>query len=327
MITPDLQAAVSQFLAYFLQPLRLQSGGGPLTPAELAQHVQRLGAELEITLGVYRPFLGLVPLCGGVTVPATHALHVSRTLVTVAPGGADGIVVSHEEPANPPPPHRYALRWMNERGDIRVDGAATLARVLADLRPPATWSGGAPAGDGPQGPASGTTPPTGDAPSYGGQVAAAIAALPDRTAYPRRLDDVQSVPAGVDLSLAEYKQVLARFFTYDEEGSYYTKWWTDEEQGFPEDATDQYRVLNVETAQLAGDGIFVVGNVPSDFGLPGQENRRAGEFREFIARIDAPTGDAGALAFDVVNSAAKTIQEGDAPARDLFDFCFFTVVS
>lgn len=327
MITPDLQAAVSQFLAYFLQPLRLQSGGGPLSPSELAQHVQHLGPELEITIGEYRPYLGLVPLCGGVTVPATHALQVSRTPVTVEAGGADGIIVSHDEPDNGLPPHRYVLRWMTERGDIRVDGEQTLRRVLADLRPPSTWSGGAPDDSAPDEPGDPDASAADAGPSYGDRLAEAIAALPDRRTYPRRLDDVASVPGGTDLSLEEYRQILARFFTYDDNGDYYAKWPIDEEGEFPEDATDQYRFINVNTAQLSGDDIFVVGNVPSDFGLPGHETRRAGEFREFIARIDASGGDPDALGFDVVNSAAKTLHAGNAPARDVFDFCFFTVTS
>jgi hypothetical protein len=79
-------------------------------------------------------------------------------------------------------------------------------------------------------------------------------------------------------------------------------------------------------ARAAGRQRFVVGNIPSNFGLPSQENRLAGEFREFVARIvPPPTGDASKLAFEVVNSAVKTIEVGGTPARDLFDFCFFTL--
>lgn len=330
MITPGIQAAVPQFLAYFLQPLRLQSGGGPLSPAELTKYVTQLGAELEVTVGEYRPHMGLVATCAGVTFPATQSLHVSRTPVAVQPGGADGITVSHTESPNKPFPYTYFLRWLVERADILVDGVETLRRVLQDLRPPSTWTPGA--GPGAGGPAAGGTapvpgaaapPPDGEPASYGSRVADAVAAM--KHDFPIRLSDVTSVPPGIDMTLDEFKQVLQRFFTFDEDGEYYAKWWSAGEGAFPDETTESYRIRNIETPTIEGDNVFVVGNVPSNFGLPGDESRVAGEFREFITRIDASSGDAGTLSFDIINSAVKTIDVAGTPARDLFDFCFFTI--
>ncbi len=338
MITPGIQAAVPQFLAYFLQPLRLQSGGGPLSPAELTKYVTQLGAELEVTVGEYRPHAGQVPTCAGVTFPATHSLHVSRAPVVVQPGGADGITVSHTESANKPYPYKYFLRWLVERANPLVDGQETLRRVLQDLRPPSTWTPGAGPGTGTTTPgpaapgggtppvpgADGTTPPPDAGPaSYGSRVADAIAAM--KRGFPIRVADVTSVPPGVEMTLDEFKLVLGRFFTYDEAGEYYAKWWVPGEGAFPEETTEGYREKNIETPKIEGDNVFVIGNVPSNFGLPGAENRAAGEFREFITRIDASSGDASKLTFDVISSAAKAIEVGGTPARDLFDFCFFTI--
>lgn len=334
MITPGIQAAVPQFLAYFLQPLRLQSGGGPLSPAELTKYVTQLGAELELTVGEYRPHTGIVAVCAGVTFPAAQSLHVSRALMTVQPGGADGIVVSHTESPNQPFPYKYFLRWMVERGDVLVDGAETLRRVLQDLRPPSTWTSTGPAAPVPAPPAGGGTPPVpgsdsggGTTPpvepaSYGSRIADAIVAM--KHDFPIRLSDVTSVPPGVDMSVDEFKQVLQRFFTYDLAGDYYAKWWSAAEGAFPDETTENYRQMNIETPVIEGENVFVVGNVPSNFGLPGNELRTAGEFREFITRIDAGS-DAAHLSFDILNSAVKTIEVAGTPARDLFDFCFFTI--
>jgi len=317
VITPTLQTAVTQFLSYFLQPLRKTSGGGPLTPAELAHFVGQLGEELEITIGEYRPYLGAVPECAGQSFPAEFALNVSRTPASITREGSSGISVAHEPSPKRPFPHKYVIRWLVERADIRVDGRETLGRVLRDLRPPSTWSPAGPSASQPSPPGSG----------YGEKVADAVAAIEDRALFPRRLSEVESVPSGLDATIEEFRQILGRFFTFSTEGDYYAKWWTDGEGQFPEETTEQYRRRNIETPDLQGDDLHVIGNVPSNFGFPDNPNHKAGEFREFVARLDTSSGDPSRLGIVLINSATKTVEIGGSPARDLFDFCFFTIQS
>lgn len=314
MITPTLQSAATQFLSYFLQPLRLQSGGGPLSPEELAQNVTNLGDALEITIGEYKPFAGSVPECSGITVPVNDAIFVNHGLVEVTPGGPDGITLTHQARESLPYANKYAMCWLVERADIKIDGRDTIARILADLRDPVTTSGPAP-----------VAPPGPEQPSTrAGVIADAIVAIEDRANYPTVVSEVSEVPAGIDLTLPLYQELLRDFFTYDSNNDYYAKWSGATEGAFPAEATDEYKRLNVQSTGIVSDNVLVLGHVPSDFGLPGHADRDAREFREFIVEI-MPRDGSGELGFDVINSAVKVVSIDGAPVRDYFDFCFFTV--
>jgi hypothetical protein len=286
-----------------------------LSPEELAQQVTNLGAELEITIGEYRPYAGAVPECAGITVPVNDALFVEYGLVEVATGGADGITLNHETRQSLPVANKYAMCWLVERADIRLDGRDTIARVLADLRDPANTSGSddvAPAG--PEQPSARAT-----------AIAEAIVAIEDRATYPAQVSEITAVPAGIDLTLPLYQELLRDFFTFDGEGDYYAKWPGIAEGAFPAEAADQYKRLNVQSAGIVSDNVLVLGHVPSDFGLPGHAGRNASEYREFIVEI-MPRDGSGELGFNVVNSAVKVVTIDGAAPRDHFDFCFFTVV-
>lgn len=317
MITPDLQTAASQFLAYFLQPLRRASGGGPLQPAELLQVVNQLGTDLEITLGEYAPFVGAGSYCGGISVPATDALFIHNDTVTVSPGGPDGITLQHQAPNQSHYARKYVLSWLVERADIRFDDQATIARVLRDMDH-RSGTGTAAAGGTGGGSQAAVRPSD--------RIAEALTGMSDRDTYPDRIEDIDSVPAGVGMELGLYREMLRDYFTFDEHNRYYPKWWSSPVGAFPLDTTELYRRLNVQTPFLSGEHVFVLGHVPGDFGLPDHADRQAGEFREFIVAIHpGPAGQPDQLNFDVVNSAVKSVAVNGAPARDYFDFCFFTL--
>jgi len=324
-MTPDLQSAVVEFLSLFLRPLRGQSGGGPLAPDELLRHAERLGSELEITVGEYRPYGGTVPMCSGVTVPADRAIHLSPALVSLEAGDGGRVEVRHEHPSMSMMPRTYVVRWLVERADLLYDDEATLRRVLRDLRPPATWRAEGEADDAAEDAgdsAAGNENETEDAPTLGDRVASAVAALEAREELPLSLDEIEAVPDGLDLTLEDYRAILARFFTFDESGDYYPKWFFSGAT-FPEDTTEGYRRRNVESPALQPGFVHVLGNVPAGF-ASGEGEAVPGRFREFVVRI-VPAEEGGPLGFDVINSAVRTIAVDGAPARDIFDFCFFTV--
>ncbi len=165
----------------------------------------------------------------------------------------------------------YAMLWVVERIDVETDGAETMARILADFRPPN---------------ASGSAEDESLNTQHANNWAQALSSPATRQALARNLSDITEVPDGLPTSnLDELKSFLAYFCTYKPDGTYYTKGSVTEGE-FPAGVSETYLAQdtgNLAEIRLQRDNFYCYAMVPEQLWNP---QAPATRYRQLVYRID-----------------------------------------
>jgi subtilisin family serine protease len=201
---PDLQTYRDGFFEKFLAEL-------PGTPTLASLEQQQAGHPL-VVLGDYIEYSGQ---------PVTPLPNASITPQFAIRTGLDGATQT------------FVMLWVVERFDVATDSPETIARILADFRPPT---------------ASGSTEE-----SVSSELARtwsqALTAEGVRQALARNLSEITAVPAGLPTQdLEELRTFLRHFGTYKADGAYYAKG-AVAERTFPTGVSAAY--LAADTGNLA----------------------------------------------------------------------------
>lgn len=322
-------------------------GGSPGSSpdASLEALRERVGAELEITVGRYRRYHGPGSLIGNHLFLPSNAIHVERELVYFAGSAprytfyqASDSAAAQAQPATPPtggtppaggtpppggasptptpvlqslPPYQYTLVRVDERVDPLTDEASEMTRLFRGL----------------DAPVAGAAPP---ATPRSQQWSQAIIALRERepNAFSTPLESLANVPGGIPATdLAEYKRIMYQLGTYlaDGRGTYYPKR-NQSVMGegglpieFPEGTTIEYRRLNTREIALEVGQVYCMANMPDGWGSG--IDRQVGSYREIIFKLER-AAEGGTLLVPI-SWSTRTIAWNGAPPRDFYDFCFF----
>lgn len=191
---------------------------------------------------------------------------------------------------DPGRPQTFVMLWVVERFDVATDSPETIARILADFRPP---SGAA------------------DAEAVSTELARtwaqALTADGVRQALAANLSAITAVPAGLPTTdLETLRSFLGHFGTYKPDGTYYAKG-PVAEGAFPAGVTPEY--LAADTANLAEvrlprDQFYCYALAPERLWNPQAD---ASRFRQLVYRIeDRGADEANRWRLALVHTVAST---------------------
>ena len=204
-------------------------------------------------------------------------------------------------------PQTFVMLWIVERFDVATDTAATIARILADFRPPMV-SGQA------------------DADNLSSELATtwskALTTDAVRQALARNLSTITQVPDGLPThDLEELRSFLRHFGTYKPDGTYYAKG-PVAEGSFPAGVSTPYLAPdtgNVAEVRLPRDCFYCYALVPERLWSPQAEATR---FRQLIYRIEDRGADAGAARWRLALLHTVSAAAGGAAPAARFIFFF-----
>jgi subtilisin family serine protease len=185
----------------------------PGTPTLAQIEQQQPAGQPAVLMGDY------VEYSGPALTPLPNASITPQFAVRVEAGGS---------------PQTYVMLWVVERFDVATDSPETIARILADFRPPT---------------ASGSAESSSISSDLARTWSQALTADAVRQALARNLSDITAAPAGLPTSdLEALRTFLGHFGTYKADGSYYAKG-AVAEGTFPAGVSEAY--LAPDTGNLA----------------------------------------------------------------------------
>jgi len=263
-----------------------------LTAAQRNTLQQQTNGVVELRRGAYRAYSGEpIETSAGINIQPEFSIEVSQNTIPLQNGAPSVNNIAMGDTVN-----REYLIWMRDLADIIKDSKEEIERIMHNInyyvnddnaRNASAW-------------------------------AQAIVDYPNRSELNRNIFEYTEVPQEfINLTnhLSEFRQTLLHFFTFTNDGEYFTRW-TGDGRSTPNDLSDIFKQRSLTEFQLEEYDVYMYAVVPTSF-LQSNTRESTEPFREIVWGFQWG-GDDGNTPTNarVLHTVAKT-QEN---AGDYFDF-------